>query len=128
MLCDARQEKAPPGESGNHTGWVFDVKRFAVHDGPGVRTTVLLKGCSLRCAWCHNPEAIHPGPEVFFYPERCIACGACVEACPNEAQRPGSDLSSGPTRSRRRTRDQMPCDIIGPECAPETAGARRIVR
>ena len=69
------------------SGRVFDIKRFATHDGPGIRTTVFLKGCSLRCAWCHNPEAFEPGPELLFYSERCIGCGACIEACPNEAQR-----------------------------------------
>ena len=64
------------------TGRVFDVKRFAVHDGPGIRTTVFLKGCPLRCAWCHNPEGISPAPEVAFISQKCIGCGACVRACP----------------------------------------------
>ncbi len=68
-------------------GLTFDIKRFAVHDGPGVRTTVFLKGCPLRCVWCHNPEAISRKPEVFFHPERCISCLTCVEGCPNGAQR-----------------------------------------
>ncbi|MEE8363370.1 MAG: glycyl-radical enzyme activating protein [Dehalococcoidia bacterium] len=67
-------------------GLVFDIKRFAVHDGPGIRTTVFLKGCPLRCAWCHNPEAISSQPEVFFRPQRCIHCLACVEVCPTGAQ------------------------------------------
>ena len=66
-------------------GRIFDIKRFAVHDGPGIRTTVFFKGCPLRCAWCHNPEAIHPQPELVLHEERCIACGACVIACPNGA-------------------------------------------
>ncbi|HCV28582.1 MAG TPA: glycyl-radical enzyme activating protein [Dehalococcoidia bacterium] len=67
-------------------GRVFDFKRFAVHDGPGIRTTVFLKGCPLSCAWCHNPEAIIRGPQIFFRPERCIECLACVDVCPTSAQ------------------------------------------
>ena len=65
-------------------GWIFDIKRFAVHDGPGIRTTVFLKGCGLSCAWCHNPESIHAQPELLLNPSRCIGCGACVEVCPND--------------------------------------------
>jgi pyruvate formate lyase activating enzyme len=67
-------------------GRIFDIKRFAVHDGPGIRTTVFLKGCSLHCAWCHNPEAIRARPEVAFYSQRCIDCGACVDACAHGAR------------------------------------------
>jgi len=69
------------------TGVLFDVKRFAVHDGPGVRTTFLLKGCPLRCRWCHNPEGISPAPELAYYAHRCIHCGECVAACPHGAHR-----------------------------------------
>jgi pyruvate formate lyase activating enzyme len=62
---------------------VFDIQRFSIHDGPGIRTTVFLKGCPLRCAWCHNPEGISAGPVVSFLPERCVGCGHCGRACPN---------------------------------------------
>jgi pyruvate formate lyase activating enzyme len=68
------------------TGIVFNIQRFSVHDGPGIRTTVFLKGCSLHCFWCHNPEGIRPKPEIQYYPERCIGCGACIEACEYGAQ------------------------------------------
>ncbi len=63
-------------------GMVFDIKRFAVHDGPGIRTTVFLKGCPLRCIWCHNPESMLRRPEIAFYPDKCIHCGRCLEVCP----------------------------------------------
>ncbi len=68
------------------TGLIFDIQRFSVHDGPGIRTTVFLKGCSLRCFWCHNPEGLRMTPEVQFLPNRCIACGACVVACEHGGQ------------------------------------------
>lgn len=64
---------------------VFNIQRFSLHDGPGIRTTVFLKGCSLRCFWCHNPEGQHPPRELRYFPDRCIACGQCVVACPNNA-------------------------------------------
>ena len=66
-------------------GIVTDIQRFSVHDGPGIRTTVVLKGCNLRCGWCHNPETLRPGPELQFMPSRCIGCGACFKACPRDA-------------------------------------------
>lgn len=66
-------------------GVVSNIQRFSIHDGPGIRTTVFLKGCSLHCFWCHNPEAIRLRPDLQFYPERCVGCGKCLEACPNGA-------------------------------------------
>ncbi|MCX5752422.1 MAG: glycyl-radical enzyme activating protein, partial [Candidatus Krumholzibacteria bacterium] len=66
-------------------GCIFDVRRYAIHDGPGIRTTVFFKGCPLFCRWCHNPESQSPVSEIVFSGSRCIACGACVEACPEGA-------------------------------------------
>lgn len=68
-----------------NTGCVFDIQRCSVHDGPGIRTTVFLKGCRLRCRWCCNPESQRMEPELLFQPEKCIGCGACVSACPRGA-------------------------------------------
>ena len=66
-------------------GIIFDVKQFSIHDGPGIRTTVFLKGCPLSCWWCHNPEGQAMKPELILRPERCIGCGACLEVCEHNA-------------------------------------------
>ena len=66
-------------------GCIFNVQHFSVDDGPGIRTTVFMKGCPLRCAWCHNPESWRAYREILFYSDRCIMCGACASACPNGA-------------------------------------------
>ena len=58
-------------------GMIFDIKEFALHDGGGIRTTVFLKGCPLRCKWCHNPEGLSPSPEVFVSAGSCLHCGKC---------------------------------------------------
>lgn len=72
-------------QASKQTGRVFDIQRFSIHDGPGIRTTVFLKGCPLRCLWCHNPEGIRPEPLLSFAADKCIACGNCVDACTNQA-------------------------------------------
>lgn len=63
-------------------GIVFDIKRFAIHDGPGIRTTVFLKGCPLACAWCHNPEGIAAAPQIAYDAHTCIGCARCAAVCP----------------------------------------------
>jgi len=68
-------------------GTIYNIQRFSTHDGPGIRTTVFFKGCSLQCLWCHNPESIPFHPAVSFHRERCIGCGRCFEACPVSAHR-----------------------------------------
>jgi len=72
-------------ETAATVGRVFNIQRCSVHDGPGIRTTVFLKGCPLSCSWCHNPEGIDEAPVLMISADRCLACGACSEACPVEA-------------------------------------------
>ena len=73
-------------------GIIFDIKKYAVHDGPGIRTTVFFKGCPLRCAWCHNPESWKMEPEPMFRYSRCIQCGKCKSVCPENAVTIGKAL------------------------------------
>lgn len=72
-------------------GLIFDIKKFAVHDGPGIRTTVFLKGCPLNCWWCHNPESINPKPELVLFEDKCIGCDECFKVCPQNAHEILSD-------------------------------------
>jgi pyruvate formate lyase activating enzyme len=85
-------------------GLVFDLDTFAVHDGPGIRLAVYLKGCPLHCQWCHSPESQRPEPELILARERCVGCGACVAVCPQGAQR----LEDG-----QRTLDRALCRACG---------------
>lgn len=64
------------------TGIVFNIQRYSIQDGPGIRTTVFLKGCPLRCGWCHNPEGQSPAPQLMLVETRCIGCGECAVVCP----------------------------------------------
>ncbi len=64
---------------------IFDIKRYAINDGPGIRVVIFFKGCNLHCAWCHNPESISAKVEKMYAPAKCIKCGTCVEACPENA-------------------------------------------
>lgn len=66
---------------------IFEIKRFAVHDGDGIRTTVFFKGCPLKCVWCHNPEGLFPQPELAYYQHKCISCGECLSTCPTTAHK-----------------------------------------
>jgi len=68
-----------------NTGVIFNIQRYSIHDGPGIRTTVFLKGCPLNCWWCQNPESQLSGQEMIFWEDRCISCGACSTICPSGA-------------------------------------------
>ena len=86
------------------TGRLVEVKRFAVHDGPGIRTTLFLKGCPLACRWCHNPETISPDPEVGLVGSKCVGCGRCAAVCPA-----GAHVLRGGTHLFERSR----CTVCG---------------
>ena len=74
-------------------GLIFDIQHFAVHDGPGIRTLVFLKGCNFRCPWCENPEGISPKQEIMYFPKRCIGDFECIERCPENAIRRNTELN-----------------------------------
>jgi pyruvate formate lyase activating enzyme len=94
------------------TGRVFDVQRFSLHNGPGIRTTAFLKGCPLACAWCHNPEGRCPDPQVIRVESRCVVCGACGDVCPTRAARGGGGAE--------------PCRVCGACVEVCPAGAREL--
>jgi len=73
------------GSEKNNKGLIFNIQRFSIHDGPGIRTTVFMKGCPLRCMWCSNPESQDFFPNLIVRDINCKGCGACVEACPEKA-------------------------------------------
>jgi len=79
-----------PG-SARGRGLVFNIQRYSLHDGPGIRTNVFLKGCPLRCTWCCNPESQDFGPQLAFFPDKCINCGRCIGLCPYGAVSAGTD-------------------------------------
>ena len=88
---------------------ITNIQRMSFHDGPGMRTTVFLKGCNLRCAWCHNPETQDARAELLFRAQRCVRCGLCVQSCPAGARTMGAD---GPVRDAAR------CTLCG--CCAES--------
>ena len=95
-------------------GFIFNIQRYSLQDGPGIRTTVFLKGCPLRCVWCHNPEGIFPATEVATFETRCQACGECAEACPKALPHTSSDHGDL-------------CDLCGACVEACPTGARHLV-
>lgn len=106
------------------TGTVFNIQKFSVHDGPGIRTTVFLKGCPLQCKWCSNPESQSFNPSVFFDKNKCIECGLCVSVCPQNAI----------SKDKNNKVDQSKCDGCGlcveicPTKALEISGKKMSVK
>jgi pyruvate formate lyase activating enzyme len=103
------------------TGLIFGVERFALHDGPGIRTTVFFKGCPLRCWWCHSPESQSPRPEPSIKADRCIQCGRCLDACPNAAI---VETDGGFDTLRARCTACGTCTDLCPSGAREIVGRR----
>lgn len=98
-------------------GIVFDIQRMSVHDGPGIRTTVFLKGCPLRCLWCHNPESHRAKPELAFCETQCIGCGVCLDSCANGCHTVVDGL---------HVIDRAACTCCG-RCARECTGALAVI-
>ena len=99
-------------------GFIFDIKKYAIHDGPGIRTTVFFKGCPLQCQWCQNPESWKKEPELGLRTGRCVRCGQCVKVCTRGATTLTNDQPST---------DANKCNTCG-ECVDAcTAGAREII-
>ncbi|HEY0946731.1 MAG TPA: glycyl-radical enzyme activating protein [Opitutaceae bacterium] len=102
-------------------GHIFDLQRASLHDGPGIRTTVFLKGCALRCAWCHNPESQRRAPELGYDAAKCLACRACAEICPEV-----HSFVDGIAGAAAHRVNFSACDACG-ECVPGcTADALRL--
>jgi pyruvate formate lyase activating enzyme len=105
-------------------GTIFDIMKFALHDGDGIRTTVFFKGCPLDCWWCHNPESRSPQPQHIYRAARCIRCGSCIETCPEDA------LSRDDGRlivDQQRCREHGLCARACPTDALEIAGQEMTV-
>lgn len=102
-------------------GIIAGIKRSAVHDGDGLRTTVFFKGCPLKCIWCHNPEGISFQPEIGFYEDKCIGCGSCVTSCKKGAITMAGGL---PVTDRSLCDGCMDCAIYCPGDAREAYGVR----
>jgi len=100
-------------------GIIFDIKKYAIHDGPGIRTTVFFKGCPMSCRWCHNPEGLSITSQIVYNREKCIGCGECVTACPENAL---SLSPEGVETDFARCRHHGTCALICPAEARESAG------
>jgi pyruvate formate lyase activating enzyme len=97
------------------TGQIFDIKKYAIHDGPGIRTTVFFKGCPLSCWWCHNPESLSKDTHRLYRPERCIGCRECLAACSNGAIQDFEDQlqwNAADCRDCRSCADVCPAEAV----------------
>lgn len=101
------------------TGLIFNMQRFSLHDGPGIRTTIFFKGCPLKCAWCQNPEGIGSDVELFRYSHKCIKCGSCCLQCSEKAI---TLTDYGPQIDRQLCNRCMKCAEFCPSGALENVG------
>ena len=101
---------------------VTRIQRASGNDGPGLRTTVFLKGCFFKCPWCHNPETIDPGYEIFYHNNKCVRCGTCVEVCPENAISPIGPNGEFPVIDRSKCVGCMDCVEACPGGALEKVG------
>jgi pyruvate formate lyase activating enzyme len=101
--------------------YIFDIKRYAINDGPGIRVTLFFKGCPLSCLWCHNPESIAPQPQKMFTAAKCIGCGECVKVCPKGALTMTAD---GPVTAAAACDLCGACARICPTLAMQISGRR----
>ena len=110
---------------------VFNIQTYCIHDGPGIRDTVFVKGCPLRCLWCSNPESNLAKPQLMTYSSKCSGCGLCVDACPNKAISIGPYNGTGKyiaLTDRSRCTDCGKCTDVCPRNAREISGKDMTVR
>ncbi len=121
MTWTTRQHHFDPADRARERvmGLIFDIQRFAIHDGPGIRTLVFMKGCPLRCPWCQNPESMAGEPEISYFASNCIACNACSERCAQGAIAVAGDGARAIDRAR--------CNLCGKCLDTCYAGAINIV-
>jgi pyruvate formate lyase activating enzyme len=115
---DSLSAERTAGDCTGNTGYIFDIKKYAVDDGPGIRTTIFFKGCPLRCAWCHNPESQEGKEEISFHTEKCIGCSRCIKTCPSAA----ISIING-----RAVTDADKCRICGRCAAICPSGAKKLI-